>query len=64
MIDYTEFHFSTEEKHMTGQGFPGYDTYKQQHEEFESTLNHMVGDFEEDGATEALSSSINTYLIN
>lgn len=64
MIDYTEFHFSTEEKHMTELGYPEYDAHKQQHEEFKSTLNHMVEDFEEDGATEALSTSINTFLIN
>lgn len=64
MIDYTEFHFGTEEKHMTELGYPGTEEHKQRHKEFVSTLNHMVEDFEEDGATEALSTSINTFLIN
>ncbi|MHA1963380.1 MAG: bacteriohemerythrin [Candidatus Thorarchaeota archaeon] len=64
MIDYTEFHFSTEEKHMTNLGYPGFDAHKQQHEEFKSTLNEMVLEFEEDGATTQLSEWINNYLIN
>ena len=64
MIDYTEFHFSTEEKHMTELGYPGFDIHKQQHEEFKTTLNDMVTEFEEDGATAQLSEGVNTYLIN
>ncbi len=64
MIDYTGFHFSTEEKHMTGLGYPGYEVHKQQHEEFKSTLNEMVMEFEEDGATAQLSEWVNNYLIN
>ena len=64
MIDYTEFHFSTEEKHMNELGYPRFDIHKDQHEEFKSTLNHMVTEFEEDGATAQLSEGVNTYLIN
>ena len=64
MIDYTEFHFGTEEKHMKELDYPGIEIHMLQHKEFVSTLNHMVEDFEEDGATEALSNSINTYLMN
>lgn len=64
MIDYTEFHFSTEEKHMTDLSYTGYDIHKQQHEEFKSTLNEMVMEFEEDGATAQLSEWVNNYLIN
>ena len=64
MIDYTEFHFSTEEKHMTKLGYPDFDIHKQQHEEFKSTLSHMVEEFEEDGATAGLNEGVNTFLIN
>jgi len=64
MMDYTEFHFSTEERHMKEQSYPAFEVHIQQHMEFVSTLDQMVEDFEEDGATEALSTSINTYLIN
>lgn len=64
MIDYTEFHFSAEEKHMTEASYPGLDLQVQQHEEFKSSLKHMVTEFEEDGATAQLSEGVNTYLIN
>ncbi|MFW9926233.1 MAG: bacteriohemerythrin [Candidatus Thorarchaeota archaeon] len=64
MIDYTDFHFSTEEKHMTALSYPDFDAHKMQHEEFKSTLNEMVMEFEEDGATAQLSKWVNQYLIN
>ena len=64
MIDYTEFHFSTEEKHMIEADYAGYEFHRQQHEEFKSTLNEMVVEFEEDGATAQLSEWVNNYLIN
>ncbi len=64
LIDYTEFHFSTEERHMKKLDYPGLVPHKQQHEEFTFTLDRLVEDFEQDGATEALSNSINTFLIN
>ena len=50
MIDYTEFHFGTEEKHMTELGYPETENHKERHKEFVSTLNHMVEDFEEEVA--------------
>ncbi|MFW9768908.1 MAG: bacteriohemerythrin [Candidatus Thorarchaeota archaeon] len=64
MIDYTEFHFSTEEKHMKELGYPGFDVHRGQHDDFKSTLNEMVMEFEEDGATAQLSEWVNQYLIN
>ncbi|MHA2024260.1 MAG: bacteriohemerythrin [Candidatus Thorarchaeota archaeon] len=64
MIDYTDFHFSTEERHMTDLGYPGYDIHKKQHVEFKSTLDEMVMEFEEDGATAQLGEWVNNYLIN
>lgn len=64
MIDYTDFHFSTEEKHMYNMDYPGRDVHKGQHDEFKSTLNEMVMEFEEDGATAQLSEWVNNYLIN
>ncbi|MGY5863543.1 MAG: bacteriohemerythrin [Candidatus Thorarchaeota archaeon] len=64
MIDYTEFHFSTEEKHMTDLGYPGFDIHKEQHEKFKTTLKEMVMEFEEDGATAQLGEWVNSFLIN
>ena len=64
MIDYTEFHFSTEEKHMVDLTYPGFDINKEQHEKFKTTLKEMVMEFEEDGATAQLGEWVNNYLIN
>ena len=63
LIDYTEFHFSTEEKHMTEQAYPGIDFHKEQHQEFKTTLNHLLDDFDEEGATVPLADSIQKFLI-
>ncbi len=64
LIKYTDFHFGTEEKHMTKFCYPGMDYHKKQHEKFKSTLNNLVEDFKEEGATEVLANSIDTFLIN
>ena len=64
MTDYTDFHFSSEEKHMTEQNYPGLDYQQELHEEFKSTLKHIVEDFEEEGTTREVTISINTFLVN
>lgn len=64
LIDYTNFHFSTEEKHMIENNYSGLKFHKTEHEEFKTTLNHLAGDFEEEGATKALADSINIFLTN
>ena len=64
MVDYTDFHFSAEEKHMAEQNYPGLEYQKQQHAEFKDHLKRLVEDFEEEGPTKALSASINVFLLN
>ena len=64
MTDYTDFHFSSEESHMAEEGYPGLEYQQRQHEEFKATLKHIVEDFEEEGPTRALVTSINTFLFN
>jgi hemerythrin len=64
LVDYTDFHFSTEERHMTAINYPGIDRHVAKHEEFKATLKNLGEDFEEEGATTALADSINTLLIN
>jgi hemerythrin len=34
LIDYTQYHFSTEEKYMLEYAYPGYEQHKAEHEEF------------------------------
>jgi hemerythrin len=64
LIDYAHFHFATEEKHMIEHDYPGLTDHTRQHEEFKTTLNHLTEDFEEEGATQALADSINTFLTH
>jgi hemerythrin len=64
LIDYTDFHFTAEEGHMSDHDYSGLEEQVVQHGEFVKTLNNLVEDFEEDGATEPLSEAINTFLGN
>jgi hemerythrin len=64
MIEYTDFHFSAEEKTMAEHGYPGLGEQQKQHEEFKVTLNHILEDFQEEGPTKALATSINVFLLN
>jgi len=64
LLDYTDFHFSAEEKHMEENHFPGLEEQKHQHKEFVATLKNLVQDFEEEGSTRILAESINTFMIN
>ncbi len=64
MIEYTDFHFTAEEKTMAEHDYPGLEYQKSQHEEFKITLNHILEDFKEEGPTPALATSINVFLHN
>ena len=64
LMDYTQFHFSTEEKHMTENGYPGLGYHKTKHEELKGTLENLVQDFKEEGATDTLADAIGTFLGN
>lgn len=64
MIDYTDFHFSTEEKVMKEKNYPGLEEQKQQHEEFKATLNNILEDYKEEGTTPTIATSINVFLLN
>ena len=64
MIEYTNYHFSTEEKYMAKLGYPGLETHRTEHEKFKGILHNLVEDFKEEGATRALVESINTFMGN
>jgi hemerythrin-like metal-binding protein len=49
---------------MTEHDYPGKALHQKQHGEFKTVLNNLVQDFEEDGATQLLANSIDTFLIN
>lgn len=64
LIEYTDFHFGTEEKHMVKNHYPGYEGHKKAHDDLKTTLGHLEEDFMEEGATEDLAGSINVFLVN
>ncbi len=64
LIDYTETHFSTEEKYMSANKYPGYQEHKAKHDELKSTLARLVKDFEDEGITSNLAEAVNTFLGN
>ncbi len=64
LIEYTDFHFGTEEKNMVEMEYPQIDYHRGQHAEFVTTLKNLEMDFEEEGATQALAESINTFMFN
>jgi hemerythrin len=64
LMDYTETHFSTEEKYMTELSYTGLQEHKARHDELRSALNNLVKDFEEEGATSKLADAIDSFLGN
>ena len=64
LINYTQFHFSTEEKSMSETGYPALENHRAKHEELKGTLDTLIEDFKEDGVTEKLSGAIGTFLVN
>ena len=64
LVDYMDFHFKTEEKHMRANSYPGLEPHLKEHVKFTSTLARLGEDFQEEGATASLAEAINTLLIN
>lgn len=63
LIDYTDFHFTEEEKHMTANDYPQSAAHQKMHEEFKTTLKNVEEDLSEEGATQSLADSIDTLLV-
>ena len=64
LVDYTERHFATEEKHMTASGYPDLAEHRQKHDELRGTLDNLVQDFQEEGATHILADYVRNFLGN
>lgn len=64
LVDYTETHFSTEEKHMTASNYGGLDEHKAKHDELRAILTDLVQEFEEEGVNQRLAEAIDTFLGN
>ena len=64
LVDYTQQHFATEETLMAAAEYPGLPAQIAQHKELTVTLQDLLRDFEEEGATQKLAETVNTYLGN
>jgi hemerythrin len=64
LMDYTKLHFATEEKLMAEHGYPDLPVQRTQHMELTDTLQGLLRDFEEEGATQKLAEAFNVFLGN
>jgi hemerythrin len=64
LIDYTELHFSTEEKSMLANKYPHYKEHKKLHDELRYTLNNLVSEYRDEGPTNLLIDSVGTLMNN
>jgi hemerythrin len=64
LMDYTVVHFTTEEKHMAQNNYPGLQEHKAMHDRLRSTLAGLVKDFEDEGVSPKLFEAIDTFLGN
>ena len=64
LSEYTETHFATEEKEMAYKGYPELEAHKAKHNALRKTLAAMMEEFIEDGATDILAESVETFLGN
>jgi len=64
LTDYTDFHFSMEERNMAAHGYPAFEAHKAKHDEFKAILGKMESEFRDDGPTPILAESIDTLLVN
>jgi hemerythrin len=62
LTDYTQLHFSTEESLMAAAGYPELKAHVGQHGELTAALEELVRDLAEEGATQKLAETVNTYL--
>ena len=64
LVDYTQSHFSTEEKLMVESSYPGLDEHRAKHAELRETLQELVKDFDEEGANAKLADAVRSFLSN
>ena len=65
LIEYTDFHFTAEEKLQEDVGYPGLEEHRKKHEEFKNTLRSLE-DFlnESEGPTEAFVQQIQKTVVD
>lgn len=65
LADYTDFHFSAEEKLQEEIGYPGIEEHKKKHKEFIQTIKELHEMLvEEEGPSKAFAEKVNEQVIN
>ena len=65
LMEYTEFHFSQEEKLQEDVGYPELIQHREKHEEFKKTLQRLESFLEEsEGPTDAFVKQVETNVVN
>ena len=64
IADYTDEHFSTEEKMMELADYPEYEQHKQQHLWFMNEVNELIKEYIINGVSDRLKSNIQQVLID
>ena len=62
LLDYTNFHFSNEEKFISSHGYPGLELQQKQHKQFKDSVNQLILDFQQDGADKEIALQIHDLL--
>jgi len=62
LSDYTETHFSTEEKAMAESRYPELEEHRAKHNDLHKTVSNMIEEFIEEGSTDILAASVETFL--
>lgn len=65
LADYTDFHFTEEEKLQENVNYPGLNEHREKHEEFRKTLKSLETFLEEsEGPTDAFVSQVKANVVN
>lgn len=65
LAEYTEFHFTAEEKLQQDAGYPGYADHKAKHDEFKSTIAVLHNYLDElDGPDQAFVDQVKTKVVD
>lgn len=64
LLDYTAYHFTTEEGIMRAAGYPEFEGHQAKHIALRQAVASLGDDFEEEGSTTALGEAVETLLGN
>ncbi len=64
LLDYTVYHFTTEEGIMREAGYPDFEGHHAKHQALRQAVASLGDDFEEEGSTNALGEAVETLLGN